>query len=49
MTAKPKTGSPLIRKSVALSMLADEMHEEVHEVIAKMQAMTGGAPMGAGK
>lgn len=39
----------LIREAVALSMTADEIHEDVHEFIGKMRAMTGDAPKGAGK
>jgi len=31
----------LIREAVALSMTADEIHEDVHEFIAKVRAMTG--------
>ena len=30
----------LIREAVALSMTADEIHEDVHEFIAKVRAMT---------
>ncbi len=33
----------LIREAVALSMTADEIHEDVHEFIAKVRAMTGTA------
>ncbi len=39
----------LIREAVALTMTADEIHEDVHEFIAKMRTMTGDAPKGAGK
>ena len=31
----------LIREQVALSMTTDELHEDVHEFIAKLTAMTG--------
>lgn len=33
----------LIRDAVALSMTSDEIHEDVHEFIAKVCAMTGRA------
>ena len=39
-----RSGAPslkLIREEVALSMTADEIHEDVHEFIAKMRSMTG--------
>ena len=36
----------LIREAVALSMTADEIHEDVHEFIAKLQAMTGDSAKG---
>lgn len=39
----------LIREAVALSMTPDEIHEDVHEFIAKMRAMTGDAPTEAGQ
>ena len=39
----------LIREAVALSMTPNEIHEDVHEFIAKMRAMTGDASKGAGK
>ena len=39
----------LIREAVALSMTAEEIHEDVHEFIAKMRSMTGDTPQGAGK
>lgn len=32
-----------LQQAVALSMTADEIHEDVHEFIAKMRAMTGQA------
>jgi hypothetical protein len=38
----------LIREAVALGMTADEIHQDVHEFIAKMKAMTGGEPRGSG-
>lgn len=36
----------LIREAVALSMTADEIHEDVHEFIKKLRALVGqaGAP-----
>lgn len=40
---------PLTREAVALSMTAEEIHEDVHEFIAKMRAMTGDAPTEAGQ
>ena len=39
----------LIREAVALSMTADEIHDDVHEFIAKMGAMTGAAQKEAGQ
>ena len=33
----------LIREAVALSMTAEEIHEDVHEFVAKLRAMTGQA------
>ena len=33
----------LIREEVALSMIADEIHEDVHEFIARLRSMTGTA------
>jgi len=36
----------LIRESVALAMTADEIHEDVHEFIAKVCAMTGPSESG---
>jgi ABC-type cobalamin/Fe3+-siderophores transport system ATPase subunit len=37
----------LIREAVALSMTADELHEDVREFIAKLQAMTGDSGKGS--
>jgi hypothetical protein len=39
----------LIREAVALSMTPDEIHDDVHEFIAKLSAMTGVAPNGTRK
>jgi hypothetical protein len=39
-----RKGAPpvqLIREQVALSMTADEIHEDVHQFIAKLKALTG--------
>ncbi len=39
-----RTGSPplqLIREQVAMSMISDEIHQDVHDFIAKLIAMTG--------
>ena len=39
----------LIRETVALTMTADEIHEDVHEFIAKMRVMAGDGPSGVGQ
>jgi hypothetical protein len=40
--AKPSVA--LIPEAVALGMTADEIHEDVHAFVAKVQQMTGSAP-----
>jgi hypothetical protein len=42
-----RTGTPpvqLIREQIAVSMKADEIHDDVHQFIGKLVSMTGAGP-----
>jgi hypothetical protein len=42
-----RTGTPsvqLIREQIAVSMVADEIHDDVHQFVGKLVALTGTGP-----